>query len=755
MTKKLMVSLLATVLCLGLLLPGCSLLSVIKAPDAFTDILGHDAEGELTLLAALGVLDEADGVGGPANPDGTISRAEFVELIITAWGKANMAGALAGLRPNFADEVPAQYWGYVNVADYMGVLNGFEDATFRADDPLTYADAITMLVRVVSGHAAQVTPIAPWPYDYIFYGVDNGFNGDVDVSFAGVPCTFGDAARMVVAALQINQLNPQGAVVDDSAILYDKVDDGEHEGNLYHGVLLAGDINTITLEAGDGVPTSLTIYYPDFDKGGLFTVAIDGPVHLVGALDDVSGAESLNGLEVILVTNDEDEVIFIEKVAEVNVVTGVYQDLETDFVLVPSSAALPETSEAEDDLLILADGTEIPIRPLEEDQDPAWVLINRYGLFHSLLPELEYLWEGEGAPFLPPELVVFLDDAGYAVSILATTFTNPTWVYEMNPSGIDASGQEYDTDLVLWSIFDLSGSVQVAKTCSVTLNGEAADRDELADYDVVSIAPVFDEWALEWGFYAIEEAPEVPELEPYLVRVHREVVEGTVTATAIHYPGEVLEATIEFADETTATYTVNPYGGIGFDYPPPGISGLTEVVRYGLDFDGDIFVPIGYETLTPYALLLSYTEYGDGRMQATFDVKGETVTYALSDSEIDGEYVGELVGEILYLEVNSGTGEVICEHSYIVLWDDTEYEVLAVDAAGGSLTLDCPWVCHAIHFVSEAAIGTDIVVYELTDSGELVYVGLAAVEVGDSLPGAWCSEPSDPVFVIVDPSYWE
>lgn len=98
--------------------------------------------------------------------------------------------------------IPTWAWGSVNVAVYMGIITGYADGSFGPNIPVTYAEAVAMLIRGVPGHAAQVGA-GIWPCNFLFYGVDSGFTGGVDVGFANLPCTRGDMAQMMVATMQI------------------------------------------------------------------------------------------------------------------------------------------------------------------------------------------------------------------------------------------------------------------------------------------------------------------------------------------------------------------------------------------------------------------------------------------------------------------------------------------------------------------------------------------------------------------------
>jgi len=202
--------------------------SRIIAP-VFSDILDHGGEFEMAALAALGVFEGDAGLGGPVRPGDAITRAEFCKVIVAAMGKAGIAASLAGMIPDYEDgeSIPAWAWGYVNTARMMGVVKAdpYGDGTFRPGGTVSYAEAVTMVVRAVPGHADRVED-GPWPLNYISYAIRSGFAGRVDLSSPSEPCPRSDMAIMLYQAMQIDKLDPFGAPVRGTAVLAGRVLDG-------------------------------------------------------------------------------------------------------------------------------------------------------------------------------------------------------------------------------------------------------------------------------------------------------------------------------------------------------------------------------------------------------------------------------------------------------------------------------------------------------------------------------------------------
>jgi len=78
--------------------------------------------------------------GASFNPDGTVTRADLAVWLVRALGLEADAQASMNASTNFSDdaEIPAAARGYVVVADRIGLLHGFVNATTIENAPVTY-----------------------------------------------------------------------------------------------------------------------------------------------------------------------------------------------------------------------------------------------------------------------------------------------------------------------------------------------------------------------------------------------------------------------------------------------------------------------------------------------------------------------------------------------------------------------------------------------------------------------------------------
>ena len=495
--KKLLVSALVAAMVLGFGSTAFAVAAASKvAPPAFTDIAGHKAEAELTLFAALGIFTGSSGLGGAVKPDDPITRAEFSKVIVLATGKGSTAAGLAGLRPTFSDEVPAWAWGFVNVASFMGVIGGYPDGTFKANNSITYAEAVTMLVRAIPGHKAQVGA-GLWPYNFLFYAVDTGFTGAVDVGFATLPCSRGDMARLLFATMQVDPLDTKGDADLDGALL-------EEGDNLFTGVM-------------DGFYGASIDLSPDYHGLGLA-----GTVYLVGG----KTFEELLYLSALAVSKDE-KIIFVQK-TEGKTVSGVFDSIYTD-----ASA---------DTFLELADGTRVPFV-----DDVAVILNGDNGdCAHGLFPGDELLinLDGDGNAVAATALrwdFIFGDVVGgvyenediIAGGIVKSTAGNPVTQFNLGAGVFHRGGCGCHFN---------GSTITVPASVPLTINGATAKADDLAKNDVVKIAT--------FGAHG-GHSPSVIKMA-----ATRNVVKGTVMGTSTTFPGPAFAVTLK-VDGVNKTYDLN------------------------------------------------------------------------------------------------------------------------------------------------------------------------------------------------------
>lgn len=154
----------------------CSLLTVVPASAAgstgFVDISDPDVQECASLLQ---IMEVVDGNGyGYFFPELNLTRAQFCKMAVNIRGEGSKAEAQQN-RTIFLD-VPATHWGrgYINYASSISVTEngerlvmGVGDGTFHPDDNIAFAEAVTMVMRLLGYTAADVPTGATWYDGYL------------------------------------------------------------------------------------------------------------------------------------------------------------------------------------------------------------------------------------------------------------------------------------------------------------------------------------------------------------------------------------------------------------------------------------------------------------------------------------------------------------------------------------------------------------------------------------------------------------
>lgn len=121
---------------------------------------GLFVQPSIDLLRRLGVI--SGDPGGNMRLGDTITRAELAKIVVAAAGQGDAALRAQAETPSFPDIKGHWARGYVAVARRLGIAGGYADGTFRPGNPVTNAEALTMLLRT-----AGIQPTGAWPAAYL------------------------------------------------------------------------------------------------------------------------------------------------------------------------------------------------------------------------------------------------------------------------------------------------------------------------------------------------------------------------------------------------------------------------------------------------------------------------------------------------------------------------------------------------------------------------------------------------------------
>lgn len=169
---------------------------------AYSDISGEKCEGAVNVLDALGVIDGYE--DGTYRPDQVVTRAEMAKLIITALGMDSYATATTS---SYSDMQNAQ-WAIpvVEYATNLGIVEGVGNGRFSPGNPVTYEQAVTMIVRAI-GYTTDCNEMnGTWPAIYVQKATALGLFKNVEGNQYGTGADRGDVAIMLYNALEIPQV---------------------------------------------------------------------------------------------------------------------------------------------------------------------------------------------------------------------------------------------------------------------------------------------------------------------------------------------------------------------------------------------------------------------------------------------------------------------------------------------------------------------------------------------------------------------
>ena len=186
------------------------------AKTTFSDVAaGTPVADAVAKLVGYGVINGYE--DGTFKPDNTITRAEFAAIITRFKGIEGPANAVTGFADLDSDESRAWARPYVKAAVDAGIINGFEDGTFRAAEPVTYEQAIKMIVCAIgyepvakseyNKQQALGSAGITWSTGYIMAASKNGITKNAATANVSGPASRGTVAVLTSNAYEVPKLN--------------------------------------------------------------------------------------------------------------------------------------------------------------------------------------------------------------------------------------------------------------------------------------------------------------------------------------------------------------------------------------------------------------------------------------------------------------------------------------------------------------------------------------------------------------------
>ena len=202
-------------------------ITAVSADRLPIDVVGTEYEESVELLNALNIMIGDD--TGEFRLEDPIKRSEVAKIATALAGLTDVAESTKA-QANFPD-VYANHWanGYINVSQAQNFVIGDDTGRFRPDDNITYAEAVTIMMRVL-GYEPAAKSNGGFPTGYLVTAGSAGlFKGGISAPTNSL-ATRGIVAQLAYNALTINLMEKTGYgayenyEVVDKTLLFNKLD---------------------------------------------------------------------------------------------------------------------------------------------------------------------------------------------------------------------------------------------------------------------------------------------------------------------------------------------------------------------------------------------------------------------------------------------------------------------------------------------------------------------------------------------------
>ncbi len=154
-----------------------------------------------------------------------ITKAQMAKIVVKALG---LTEADVSTKDIAFTDVDVSHWAYnyIRVANDLCVINGNGDGTFSPDDNITHEQAIKMIVSAI-GYKPQAETQEGYPTGYLTVAERIKITDEINVR-TGQPITRGDVALITNKALDVPLMEETGS---DSDITY-QIQDGSNGTSL-------------------------------------------------------------------------------------------------------------------------------------------------------------------------------------------------------------------------------------------------------------------------------------------------------------------------------------------------------------------------------------------------------------------------------------------------------------------------------------------------------------------------------------------
>ena len=188
--KKIMLMVLSLVVCL-------CMSNVIFATVEFSDVKGTKYETAINELIDLGIVTGYP--DGTYKPNENVTRAQLAKIICEALKLEEVTDSIT-----FSD-VASNHWAmkYIKTASKNNIITGYTDGTFKPEANVTYAEAVTMVMRAIRNDVG-VSSTGKWYDNYMNKAKENNLLEKIEGVTEEQSLNRGDTALLTYNMLQGN-----------------------------------------------------------------------------------------------------------------------------------------------------------------------------------------------------------------------------------------------------------------------------------------------------------------------------------------------------------------------------------------------------------------------------------------------------------------------------------------------------------------------------------------------------------------------
>lgn len=215
MNKKLVVTLVAALMCFAIVLTG-----KISAKSPYEDSQNTRYDYAVEDLTDRKIINGFP--DGNFHPYENVTRAQFAKMIVIAINKENEKNTTT-----YFSDVSDTHWAfdYIKIANKLKIVQGYEDDTFRPEQNISYAEAVTMALRAL-GYEPGQNATGHWYTRYMELAEDGGLLENIDDMEPDRVINRGNTAILIYNMLRWNRfiygdVTENGRVNNDDLKLLD------------------------------------------------------------------------------------------------------------------------------------------------------------------------------------------------------------------------------------------------------------------------------------------------------------------------------------------------------------------------------------------------------------------------------------------------------------------------------------------------------------------------------------------------------